>query len=104
MTFSDRLTNYYLAAYFLKPNFEGQNSGFSWYILSRKKMISLHFSPKDILTIDSNPRFRDFPAQAAANKAAFNIMDTAYTMISFCFFITVIFVYANNKNGLQYDR
>ncbi len=55
----------------------------------------------DIIAIDPNPRLRDFPAQAAANNAAFTIMDTAYKMISVCFFITVKFNSAVYKIGFK---
>lgn len=53
------------------------------------------------LTIDSNPRFLAFPAQLAAKKAAFMIMETAYVMISFYFFLTVKFDPTIDKIGFK---
>jgi hypothetical protein len=46
--------------------------------------------------IDSNPYFRDLPAHAAANKAAFMIMEAAYAMISFFVVIFDLFICGNS--------
>jgi len=48
----------------------------------------ISFSSIGSLATASDPRFRIFPAQAAANKVAFTINETACVMISF--FVVII--------------
>jgi hypothetical protein len=48
------------------------------------------------LAIDSNPRFRYFPAREAASKEAFKIIETAYAIISFFEVIFELFIYGNS--------
>ena len=60
----------------------------------RKRFLCL-FHQWAVLAIDLNPRFLTFPAQVAANKAAFIIMETAYAMISFFVVIFELFICGN---------